>query len=163
MGATTTIKLAEPATSTNAVGESALTLPFPVLLRVPRLAEQREQPPFVFPRLERSNHIGKVLAGVVVVLAVALLLRWRGWIVTPARSAARAPAVTAPAPPRTTVPSPQIRIASPTLPPARPEPIVSRPQHQPSVRPGPVHVRPTVTAPPSPPPHSIIVSVESGD
>src|SRR5579884_2460870 len=94
---------------------SAVALPFPVLLRVPRLPPEHERPPLVLPPIDRPHRLGKVLAGAMIVLALFLMTRWQRWLVKPG---------SVPAPPRAAAPPVDDAV---TLPPLRP--VLTAPIH----------------------------------
>ncbi len=103
---------------------------FPVLLRVPRLRPEATQPRIVLPPAEGPRTLGRALALMVLLCALAMVSRWQPWLAWN---------------PGPEAPRPHVE-PLPDLPPLRPalEPL----RHgAPVVRPGPVHVRPMSAIP----------------
>lgn len=118
--------------------EAAVAMPFPVLLRVPRLLPEREYPPLVLPPLERTSHRGMIVAAVVIVLAVGVVIGWQRWVASRGRSSAQVPTYGRTALPATTQPLPlkvPAPIATRTLPVKAPAPVAMRGQRAEAVSP----------------------------
>jgi len=139
-------------------GPGPATLALPVLLRVPRLARETTMAPLVLPPLPRVHGRGRLLAGVVIVFAFALVMWWQRWFTAPRHVPPTVRSTATEELP--TLPPLRVQVAPP--PPTAPPRLA--PASVPVVRPVPVQVRAVVPLPqPEPMPHPIIVSVEPGD